>query len=108
MMSWIHEEDLAGIFIHLLETDEARGVYNAVSPNPVNNREMVRTIGKVLHRPVFLPPVPGIVLKLILGEMAIMVLYGSRVSAEKILLTGYRFRFSGLKEALEDIFKSGR
>ena len=108
MMSWIHEDDLTGIFIHLLENSGAGGVFNAVAPNPVSNRVMVQAIGRALKKPVFLPPVPAFLLKVILGEMSVMVLAGNRISAGRILSAGYRFRFPDLQEALKDIFEGGR
>ena len=104
VMSWIHEQDLADIFLHLLQHQETQGVYNAVAPAPVTNRELVRGIARVLKRPILLPPVPAFMLRFLLGEMAVMVLAGSRVSGEKIQATGYHFRFTELHEALRDIF----
>ncbi len=74
-----------------------------VAPETVTNREMIRTIAKVLHRPILLPPVPGFLLKLLLGEMGSLVLEGSRVSSEKIQRTGFVFRYNTLGKALEAI-----
>ena len=104
VMSWIHEEDLAGAFIHLLEHEETSGVYNAVAPEPVTNRVLVTAIGHALNRPVLLPPVPALVLKLLLGELSLMVLAGSRVSGKKLEASGYAFRFREVAAALSDIF----
>ncbi|MBU2525003.1 MAG: TIGR01777 family oxidoreductase [Bacteroidetes bacterium] len=103
-MSWIHIEDLAGIFIKLTE-DRKEGVYNGVAPNPVTQKQMTYTIAKYLGRKIFLPPVPGFVLKLILGEMASLVLSSVRADAKKIMRTGYRFKFNHLDEALENLLK---
>jgi NAD dependent epimerase/dehydratase family enzyme len=71
----------------------------------VTNKEFVKTIGKVLHRPVFLPPVPKFALKLFLGEMSGIVTEGSRVSNEKLLKTGFVFEHNKLSEALTDLLK---
>ncbi|MEM9389222.1 MAG: TIGR01777 family oxidoreductase [Bacteroidota bacterium] len=102
-MSWIHVDDLSNMFIHALENDEVTGVYNAVGPNPVMNKELSKQSAKVLGKPFFLPNVPGFVLKLMLGEMASMVLGGSRVASEKIEATGFEFAFPELNPALEDL-----
>jgi uncharacterized protein len=105
-VSWIHIDDLCGIFMKAIDDFSMQGVYNAVAPQPVTNREMTKAIGKVLHKPVFLPPVPGFVLKLILGEMAEIVINGSKVSAEKIQRAGYTFRFIRVEDALKDLLGS--
>ncbi|MEM9297912.1 MAG: TIGR01777 family oxidoreductase [Bacteroidota bacterium] len=102
-MSWIHVDDLSNMFIHALENDKVTGVYNAVGPNPVMNKELSKQSAKVLGKPFFLPNVPGFILKLMLGEMASMVLGGSRVSSEKIEATGFEFAFPELNPALEDL-----
>lgn len=97
--SWISIVDEVHALIHLL-TAEVEGPVNLVAPNPVTNRELVRTLGRVLRRPTVLP-VPRIGPKLLLGEAADEVLYASqRVSAEKLLASGYRFRHPDLETAL--------
>lgn len=103
-MSWIHERDLVGAFQFALESDLS-GTFNAVSPNPVTNKELTKAIGVALHRPILLPPVPDFVMKILLGEMAAMVLGGSRVSASKLLDAGFRFEFPELQPALNDLLK---
>lgn len=102
-LSWIHIDDLCAMFIKAVEDERLRGAYNAVSGHWVTNAEMTRAIGKMLHRPIWLPPVPGFVLKLLLGEMANLVLLGSKVSADKIKQTGFVFTYSGLKQALDSV-----
>lgn len=102
-ISWIHIDDLCRIIAKAIEDEGVNGVYNAVAPETVTNREMIRTIAKVLHRPILLPPVPGFLLKLLLGEMGSLVLEGSRVSSEKIQRTGFVFRYNTLGKALEAI-----
>lgn len=104
-MSWIHIEDVAGIFVHALEHQEVQGVYNAVAPNPVTNKEMTKAIARALNKPLFLPPVPAFMLKLMLGEMAEMLLGGTRISSEKIRKTGFVFSFPELGPALHDLLR---
>lgn len=102
-LSWIHIDDLCRMFLFALENESIAGVYNAAGVQPVTNREFTRTIAAVLKKPMWLPPVPAFVLKLLLGEMAGMVLNGSRVSSEKIQRAGFTFRFTDLHSALLDL-----
>lgn len=101
-MSWIHIDDLCAMFIHALE-HRLTGAYNAVGPNPVTNREMTHAIARELKRPLWLPAVPAFVLKAMLGEMANMVVFGNRVSNEKIVKTGFTYQFATLESALHPL-----
>jgi len=100
--SWIHLDDLAGIFLFTIER-ELTGVYNAVAPNPVTNKEMTRQLADQLNKPLWLPNVPEFVLKLTLGEMSQIVVSSQLVSSKKIEENGYRFKYSNLSKALEDL-----
>lgn len=100
--SWIHIDDIAGIFNFVLEND-LDGIYNAVAPNPVTNKELVECIAKNMGSSVWLPRIPGIALKLALGEMSRIVLSSQLVSAEKIEKAGYPFKYKNLSKALEDL-----
>jgi uncharacterized protein len=102
--SWIHRDDVAGIIKYALENESVSGPVNAVSPNPVRNKEFSSALGKALSRPSFLP-VPGFVLKTALGELAEMLLTGQRVLPEKILKSGYNFKHPDLEGALKAIFR---
>lgn len=104
-LSWIHLDDLCEMFIKAAEDSAMGGAYNAVGPQWHTNREMTKAIAQVLKKPLLLPPVPGFVLKIIVGEMAAIVLGGSKVSAEKIQKTGFQFQFTELKSALENLLK---
>ena len=105
-MSWIHLDDLCRMFIFAMENENLEGIYNAVGPHPDTNSLITKTLAEVLKKPVILPNVPGLVLKLMLGEMASMVLGGSKVSAEKITKAGFEFDFPELKTAVKDLLKS--
>lgn len=106
-LSWIHIEDLCRMFLFALEAEQlADGVYNAVEGSPVTNATMTQTIADVLGRPLWLPPVPAAILHLLLGEMAQLVLGGNRVSNEKILGTGFQYRFTDLRYALQHLLFS--
>ncbi len=101
-MSWIHIDDLVGIMLHAAEQEGVSGSVNGVSPGVVTNREFTRTLAQLLHR-LALFPVPGLVLRLALGEFASVLLASQRVVPEKITQAGYRFVFPTLKEGLGEI-----
>lgn len=100
--SWIHIEDICGIFMFAVEK-ELTGVYNAVAPNPVTNKELVNEVATQMGKPVWLPNVPKVALKLVLGEMAHLVLSSQLVSSDKIEQEGYDFKYVNLSKALEDL-----
>ncbi|AFU69311.1 short chain dehydrogenase/reductase, YcfH family [Psychroflexus torquis ATCC 700755] len=100
--SWIHIDDLNRIFLYVME-HKLEGVFNAVAPSPVNNRELTECIAKRLGKPLILPKVPAFVLKLMLGEMATIVLGSQLVSSKKMLSTGFQFNYAQLKPALADL-----
>lgn len=104
-LSWIHVDDLCRIFIKAVEDEELKGIYNAVAPNPVSNKQFTETLAKVLHKRVLLPPIPSFALKLLLGEMADIVLKGAKVSGDKIQKTGFQFKFVKLDDALKDLLE---
>lgn len=98
-MSWIHRDDLAGLCRFAVENDAARGALNATAPEPVTMATFCRTLGRALRRPSW-APVPAFALRLVLGEMAGMLLTGQRVEPREALRLGYRFRFARLEPAL--------
>jgi len=103
-MSWIHIEDLTRLFLHVVE-NKLTGVYNGVGPNPATNKGVTKAVAKVLNKPLILPNVPAFAMKLLLGEMAQMVLGGNKVSADKTLDSGFEFKFAKLVYTLEEIYK---
>ncbi|GMQ30059.1 TIGR01777 family oxidoreductase [Algoriphagus confluentis] len=103
-MSWIHIEDLARMFVFALEKTTLQGVYNAVGPNPATNQQLTQEAASAKGKPYLGIGVPGFALKLVLGEMAAMVLGGNRVSSQKIQKAGFQFEFFELSAALRDIF----
>ncbi|CAM3660057.1 TIGR01777 family oxidoreductase [Flavobacterium gelidilacus] len=102
--SWIHVEDLVNIFYYS-QVSELDGIYNAVAPHPVTNSAMTKEIANVLKRPLWLPNIPKFVMKMILGEMYILVFSSQSVSALKILNQGYQFKYATIEKALADLFK---
>ena len=99
--SWIHLNDLARLFLFAIE-HHLQGVYNAVTTEVVTNTEMTKAIAQQLKKPLWLPKIPTFVLKLLLGEMASLVLESQQVENAKILENGFVFEYGTLKEALED------
>lgn len=101
--SWIHREDLVGIIEHTL-TSNVDGPINATSPNPVQQKEFAKVLGKVMHRPSFIPA-PTFALKTILGEFSVELLSSKKVIPEKIQEAGYTFKFPDLEKALRQILE---
>jgi uncharacterized protein (TIGR01777 family) len=101
--SWIHIEDLAGIF-HLALTAPVQGPVNGVSPNPVTNADFTRALASAVKRPAIFP-VPAIGLRLLFGEMAEVLLASQRALPKAAEAAGYRFRFSNVGAALADLLK---
>lgn len=102
-MSWIHIDDLCRMIMYLLENEQFNGIYNAVAKHPATNAEFTTKVAKVLKKPLLLPNVPNFALKLMLGEMANIVIGGNKVSAKKIEATGFQFQFDDLTTALQDL-----
>jgi uncharacterized protein (TIGR01777 family) len=102
--SWIHRDDLTQAFLFLLEKRETSGPVNFTAPNPVRNRDLAEALGKVLNRPAMLPA-PGFMLRLVLGEFGSILLKGQKVIPQKLLQSGFPFRYPTITEALEEILK---
>ncbi len=99
ILSWVHLDDVIGLIEWALESALVSGAVNATAPEPVTMREFSRELGRVLHRPSW-APVPAGVLRLLMGEMAEMLLTGQRVLPRVALSAGYRFRHPDLSGAL--------
>jgi uncharacterized protein (TIGR01777 family) len=103
--SWIHIKDEAAAILSLLENPKCKGIYNLTAPQPLNNREIAKTLAKVMKRPYWLP-VPGIALKLALGEMSTLVLDGQKVLPKRLMQAGFHYSYPDLEEALTDLVKT--
>jgi uncharacterized protein (TIGR01777 family) len=101
-MSWIHHEDMTGLFLLVLDRAEARGPINGTAPNPVTNRDFGMALGRALHRPSFVPT-PSFVLRLALGEVAEVVVQGQRVLPKRAQALGYTFKYPTVDAALTRI-----
>lgn len=102
--SWIHIQDLANMFIYVLEKN-IEGVYNGVAPNPVSNQELIKVAASKLKKPLFMPNIPKFFMKLVLGEMHILLFESQRVSSKKIENKGFHFEYNYLEPALEDLLE---
>lgn len=103
--SWIHIDDVCSMFIHALENESMNGFYNATSPNPVTNKELVYAIKEAKGKNYLMMPAPPFALRLAMGEMADIVLHGNRVSPKKIMDAGFQFKHPDIVPALKDLLK---
>jgi uncharacterized protein (TIGR01777 family) len=99
-MSWVHRDDVVGIIREAVAKDAYAGPVNATSPHPVTNKDFTRALGRALHRPTILP-IPSFGLRLLVGEMASMLLGGQRVLPGVAQRLGYEWRQPELPAALE-------
>ena len=102
--SWLHIDDIVGIYLYALDNSQLQGPLNAASPKPVRMKEFANSFGKVLKRPSLFP-VPKFVLKIVIGETAEVVTASQRVNVKKLFESGYKFRFEKLEDALRDLLK---
>jgi hypothetical protein len=100
---WIHIEDLSNIYIKALEDSNMVGAYNAVAPEHITNSGFTKLLANVMNRPIWLPNVPSFILKLIFGDMANIILKGSRVSSEKLINSGFIFKHPKLETTLKQL-----
>jgi len=102
-MSWVHRHDWSEMVRWIVETPQVAGPVNVTAPHPVTNAEFARALGRGLHRPS-LAPVPRVVLKIVLGEMATSVLSSQRALPKRAQAAGYHFRYPEIDIAFRGIF----
>lgn len=102
--TWIHIDDHVGLYRLAIDNARLTGPVNAVAPDVRREGETAREIGRAMHRPSIFPA-PAPVLRLVLGEMADLLLHGRRAIAARAQAAGYVFRFGGVREALEDVIR---
>ena len=101
-MAWIHIDDLCNLYIKAVEENFV-GVYNTVSPEFHTSKTFSKALAKAIKR-LYLPiAVPSFLLKLVFGELAIILLHGSRLSSGKLEKKGFVFKYKELKRALESL-----
>jgi len=99
--SWINKSDLIECIHFLTAHSEISGPVNCTAPYPVTNRELMKSLGKALKKPVFLPPIPGFLVKLVLGEFGSTMIKGQRVYPAKLMKSGFIFDYPTLDASLK-------
>jgi hypothetical protein len=101
---WIHLDDHIRAIRFLIDRPDARGPFNLAAPQPCTYRQFARTLGKVMRRPSIVR-VPGFALRLVLGEMAGLILTGQRAIPARLAEMGFAFKFAELEDALRDVLR---
>jgi uncharacterized protein (TIGR01777 family) len=101
-LAWIHIDDLCQMYIQSIEAD-LTGIYNAVAPQHQTSITFSKTLADSIKKPYLGIGVPGFMLKILFGELAVILLEGSRISTKKIEKNGFSFRFKTLKKALYNL-----
>jgi uncharacterized protein (TIGR01777 family) len=105
MISWIHIDDLAHIYLKAIRDSNMNGAYNAVSPEPVSNRQLMTSLAKLKFGSNFLRfRVPAFILKIVYGELSVEVLKSTTVSSARLKETGYNFLYPDILSALKSFF----
>jgi uncharacterized protein (TIGR01777 family) len=106
MISWIHIDDICRLLLFAIEHENVSGIYNAVAPKPVTNKELTLTLAQKMRGKLFLPAyAPAFALKIILGEMSTEVLKSATVNDDKIKNAGFSFLYPSIEVALENLVK---
>ncbi len=103
---WIHHQDVVDMYLFGIAAETLTGVYNMAAPQPVTNKQLTQAVAKQLHKPLWAPAVPAFALKLLLGEMSIVVTGSTKASSAKIEAAGYQFKFPEIEGALKDIYEN--
>lgn len=102
---WIALEDMVNGILFLLDHSECQGAFNFTAPNPIKQHKFNRTLARILKRPAF-ATIPKWILHFILGERANLLLESQNVVPEKLLNTGFQFKYSDCENYLKDILKN--
>lgn len=101
---WIHENDVIKMYLYGVEHPDLTGTCNMAAPLPVTNAQLTKAVAHQLKKPLWAPKVPAFLLKLLLGEMAVVVLGSTRTSAIKIEQEGFQFQYPNIETALKEIY----
>jgi uncharacterized protein len=104
--SWIHEDDLASALLFLLENKSIRGPVNCTAPEPVTNRELTQALNRALGTFPLVPPAPGFLMKMVLGEFGSFLLKGQRAVPTRLQEAGFKFQYPNIREALTSLMTS--
>jgi len=97
---WISLTDLCNIYLQTIEREDFSGIYNATAPLTITNRELMKTLSEVLHKPFVLPPIPAFMLRLLLGEMAMIVTEGNPVLPKRLTEAGFQFQYNQISDII--------
>lgn len=100
--SWIHLTDLVEMYLFAAQHD-LQGIYNAVAPNPLSNKQLTVAIAKQLKKPLFLPNIPEFIMQMILGEMHEILFSSQNVDSNKIIKEGFSFKYTSIEKALNNL-----
>ncbi len=106
LVSWIHIDDLARMFVHALTHNQVEGVYNAVAPQVLSNKAFSKEMAAAMNRPLFPINVPAFALKLAMGEMSQVALRSVGVTSKKILDTGFQWEHDSVTSAVQALMKA--
>ncbi|MFT4539281.1 MAG: hypothetical protein ACI841_001636 [Planctomycetota bacterium] len=104
MFSWIHQYDLAQMILWAIENDEVDGILNGTGPNPVTAKQLAKTLGRILHRPSFMPA-PKWALRIVLGEVVEALAADQHVLPKRALERGFTFKYTELEGALRELLQ---
>ncbi len=108
VLSWIHIDDLARLFLYAIENDQLQGVYNAVASQPVTNKNFTQMLAEKIKGRFYIPfYVPSFLLKIVVGGLSVEVLKSATVSNSKISNTGFQFLYPTIEAALNNLTKEG-
>lgn len=103
-MSWIHVDDVVSAYYKAIADPDFKGIYNLVAPTPATINEITKQIAQQLNRPVLLPNVPAVLLKLLFGQRSEIFLDSVNASPKKLIAAGFTFRYPTLQSALKQVF----
>jgi uncharacterized protein (TIGR01777 family) len=101
--TWVHQDDLADILVYLIENRSISGPVNVTAPNPVRNKELMKSIRHALKVPLFLPRVPGFMIRPVVGEFADVLLKGQRAIPKLLKDNNYKFEYPTIERALDSV-----
>ena len=105
-ISWVHQADVAGALLFLLNNETISGPVNVTAPEPVKNHKLMEILSRLTGKRVLIPPIPEFLLRLITGEFSTVFVNGQRVIPRKLLTSGYTFKYSNLENAMQSLLLS--
>lgn len=104
-MPWIHIDDTVNMYIKAIEDDSVTGAFNMVAPQPLTNQQLTQAVARQLRRPLWMPKVPAFAIKLLFGEMSLVILQSLKASSVKIESAGFTFKYPIIADALKNLYE---